>query len=1006
MGSLSGLVIQSERSRRAVGYGRTIRGLLFAVVLLVGLVVLTIIFPRGAKESSSELLSRARQVAIEKEYTEAEQLALQVPQQDPSWAQSRLLAGEYAMKAEQFDRAIEHFRTIPRDGSDDAVLAAYSLAEVCRHVGLLTEAEDAYRYVLRQQPDHVAAHSRLAFLLGATGQRWEALPDYFALVRLGDWSLEELVLLADLERAQEQGEYLLQCEQYAPDDLLVNLGLAAYAIIEKDVSNARLRLQEVVARDSQRLSAQALLGELLRLEDDSVFEEWVSQLPPSALTHPEIWYVRGLRFRKSEQLKAAARCFWEAIRLEPNHRRANYQLGQVLIALDLEGGQSFIQRADLIFELTQMLDQVLKSRGQNIKALERVAEILLETGRHWEAWAWATTASRGFPEAEWASQMIDELSPGLTASVPRTLPQGDLTLQFDFSEFELPKRTANHTLASQGSQPARRVNARVTFEDQALESGIHFTYFNGDNDLEKPGARMFEQNGGGVAVLDFDLDHWPDLFFSQGSPWKEGEHIPSADSNYSNKIFRNQAGKRFAEVTEKSGLSELGYGQGAAVGDFDNDGFSDLYVANIGSNRLYRNNGDGTFSDVSDEVGIKLKEWTASCLLVDLNGDAYPDLFDVNYLEGRDVFTIRCRGQACSPGVFQGAPDRCWINRADGTFSPLPNETPADEPKGLGAVSFLTEESHLPSIFISNDQVPNFYLTTRQIEEWPGVYLEEEALLRGLAYNEDGLATACMGIAVGDADQNGLLDLFVTNFQDEMNTLYLQDTPGLFVDSTRIAGLASPSLPYVGWGTQFIDVQLDGLPDLVVANGHVEDYRAEGKQYRMPPQLYLNKGHARFVDSDPADAGSYFQQKYLGRGLSRLDWNADGRMDFAVCNINQNASLATNLTAPVGHFLNVGLIATRSSRDAIGAEVRVTANGFSWVQQLTAGDGYMASNQRQLQFGLGDIETISRIQITWPSGHQQVLTNLPVDVTLDLVENLELGLLWRNNEPESLRVDP
>jgi hypothetical protein len=491
---------------------------------------------------------------------------------------------------------------------------------------------------------------------------------------------------------------------------------------------------------------------------------------------------------------------------------------------------------------------------------------------------------------------------------------------------------------------------------------------------------MFEQTGGGVGAFDYDLDGHVDLYFTQGAPWPTGSAAPRVDAEFVDHLYRNFGGRTLGKVGSVAGLQNLGFGQGVAVGDIDGDGFPDLYVANVGRNRLYRNNGDGTFSAADEALADWPTAWSTSCVLVDLNGDGLADIYDVNYLAGEQVYELICGGKACSPKVFPGAPDDVFLNRGDGRFAPLAGATPQQEAKGLGVVAARFGEDPLVGLFIANDQVPNFFLQANRLpasdgdeESPPMIELADRALLRGLAYNMDGLAMACMGVAADDLDGNGLLDLLVTNFMDEPNSLYLQDAPGLFVDATRTAGLQGPSFPYVGWGTQFFDADLDGQSDLVVVNGHVDDYRDEGKLYQMPPQFFRNRGRARFEQLTPDQLGDYFTQKYLGRGLARLDWDNDGRMDFAVSHIGQPAALVRNASERVGGFLNLVLVGTSSSRDAIGAIVEIETDRGTATRQLVAGDGYQASNQRLLQFGLGTAQQVRRIEVRWPAGSSTVL---------------------------------
>ncbi|HUQ72412.1 MAG TPA: FG-GAP-like repeat-containing protein, partial [Planctomycetaceae bacterium] len=939
---------------------------------------------------------RARRALALKDFSSAEHLALQIPAGDPLWTRSRLVAGEAATRAQKYDAAIEHYRSIPGDEAGSQLLVEFSLGEVYRHVGELSRAEACYEAVLKQQPGNATAHSRMAFLLGVTGRRWETLPHYRALLALRTWTLEELVLLADLERPLERRAFLDQCAKRAPDDVLVLLGLAVdTTLVQGRAAEGRQRLQDVVSRRPELLTAQALLGEML-VDVESDFEAWHAALPPLADQNADIWLVRGLWFRRQGQLEVAARCFWEAVRRAPSHRRANYQLGQILMTLDATSAREFAERAADLFELTQVLDTVLLSQGQSEPSLKRATFLLKRVGRTWEAWAWAETARRQFPQASWPDEVLAEVVPLLMPDSPLTQDSHNLALRHNLSHFPLPgplparQRTSRTpTLASTGKPSIR-------FEDEAGPAGLRFVYDNGDEDVEKHGARMFEQTGGGVAVIDYDGDGWPDLFFAQGCRWPHGSSTPELNGRPSDCLFRNDEGRGFSDVTLQAAYLDGGFGQGAAVGDYDNDGFPDLYVGHIGRNHLHRNNGDGTFSDVSEACGLQRESWTTSCVIVDLNADGNPDLFDVTYLDGPQVFERLCKdGYACSPKNFGGVPDHLLISRGDGTFEDIPGATPAEDSKGLGVVAVDLHERGRPSLFVANDQVPNFLLENRPSDAWPGVRFVNEGFLSGLAYNENGLAMASMGIAAGDADGNGRLDFFVTNFREEADTLYLQDAAGQFRDATKISGLYERTLTYVGWGTQFLDADLDGHPDVVLVNGHVDDYRATHQGYHMPAQLFRNTGNGRFVELSADRAGSFFEQKSLGRGLARLDWNRDGRMDFAVSNMNSPASLATNRTEEVGRFLNVRLIATRSARDAIGAVVRVFTAGREYSQQLVAGDGYMASNERILQFGLGAADAVSQLQVRWPSGTTTTVHELPVDGTIRLVEDKPWALVDR-----------
>jgi hypothetical protein len=274
----------------------------------------------------------------------------------------------------------------------------------------------------------------------------------------------------------------------------------------------------------------------------------------------------------------------------------------------------------------------------------------------------------------------------------------------------------------------------------------------------------------------------------------------------------------------------------------NDDGFDDLYVANIGVNLLLLNNGDGTFAApvvASQTPGC----WTSSAAVADLDADGLADLIDVNYLTGAEVFSRLCGGRACSPSVFVGVPDQVHLNLGDGPFETVTADTPPEQSKGLGLVVYRPADENHPRMFVGNDQTPKFLLSL-QGDRTSGWTLSDSAFTAGLAYDGNGVLTAAMGIAADDVDGNGLLDFFLTNFRDEANTLYLQTTAGLFRDQSRSAGLDVTGIPYVGWGTQFLDAELDGDLDLVIANGHVDDYRDTVGVYQMTPQLLRNLGDA------------------------------------------------------------------------------------------------------------------------------------------------------------------
>jgi hypothetical protein len=530
----------------------------------------------------------------------------------------------------------------------------------------------------------------------------------------------------------------------------------------------------------------------------------------------------------------------------------------------------------------------------------------------------------------------------------------------------------------------------VRFADLAREAGVNFTYHNG-RDPDVVGTRIFESSGGGVAALDYDGDLWPDLYFTQGGDWppQPGQTL------HLDRIFRNLGNGQFVDVTAASRLGDEGYSQGVAAGDFDDDGFADLYVANIGENRLYRNNGDGTFSDSTARAQIHSAGWTTSVLVADLNGDGFPEIYDVTYLAGRAPLESICYDHktgtipaVCSPKGFAADDDRLYLNRGDGKFEDVSDRSGirASDGKGLGIVAGDFDGSGRLSLYVANDTTDNFLFMSQPGKPGDPPRFVECGKLAGCAVDAEGKAQASMGIAAGDADGDGLLDLFVTNFYDEYAVLYRQVASGQFEDASARAQIKEPTRHMLGFGTQFLDANLDGWPDLVVANGHVDDGRRVGIPYRMRAQFFANAGAGGFIELPAEQLGDYFQREQLGRAVARVDWNRDGREDFAVSNLDTPASLVTNRTSQTGHFLALQLRGVQSNRDAIGTAVVAAIGGRHQFQQLTAGDGYQASNQRQLVFGLGDMRCVDELTIRWPSGRQQKFANVAGDATYLVVE--------------------
>ena len=918
-----------------------------------------------APPARATVIRRAESLLHDRKAKEALDVLMPLLNRIPADGDACQLAGEANVRLRQFDGALRWFGAVPPDHPlrAAACLKGADILLLQRHQ--LSPAEAFLREALSLRPDHPAAEGYLAGLYGMCGLT--SLTSGLRSHRLtsGQFAEVDLLLLALGETAAENAGALQQYIRTSPDDPLTQIAHGRQAWLRHDLPEARHLYSVGLSQRPDLIDAQAQLGRILFDQSDAAaFLAWHAGLSPTAEEHPDVWVLRGDWSWRDQDLAGGVRCYQEAARRDPAHRRAHYQLGQALLAL---GETSLAQRcqrrnADLQDLLIAAKQWSLDHRPAG--AL-RAAEAAARCGHPWEAWGWTEVARRG--DSKLASPRVARPATGS----PRFLETALRAPRFDVSRFPMPRWMQHGDAAT--AKPDTVVQsdtAGIQFTDDSVRTGLKFQYVSGD-DIPGPGKRMFQFTGGGVGALDYDRDGWADLYFTQGGRWPVPEENPPIDI-----LFRNLLGESFRDVSRAAGLHEADYSQGLTVADFNSDGFPDLFIANVNGNRLFRNAGDGTFQEVTDAAAVKGKGWATSAVGADFNGDGLADLFVVNYVQGPGLLERICQQangtpRACTPYEFEAADDQLLLNLGDGRFQDVTAQSGVLAPggKGLGVVAGRFEQGKGLDLFVANDTTANFFLQNRSS---PGAIpkFEESAVYSGLAFDGEGRSQACMGIAADDADGNGLLDLFVTNYYNESNTLYLQQPTATFTDATVASGLREASLKQLGFGAQFFDADLDGWPDLVVTNGHIDDETSLGNPHQMPTQVFRNLGKGRFVEVPAAQLGEWFQGRYLGRGLARLDWNRDGRDDFAVSLMDTPSALLTNQSVPRGQFLTLQLVGTQSARDPIGAIVRVQTKERSILKQLTAGDGFQASNEQQLLFGVGAAGLVD-ITIHWPSGRTQ-----------------------------------
>ena len=498
------------------------------------------------------------------------------------------------------------------------------------------------------------------------------------------------------------------------------------------------------------------------------------------------------------------------------------------------------------------------------------------------------------------------------------------------------------------------------FSDIAPLSGIEFRYF----EDRVPGRFLLpEVMGGGVAWVDVDLDGWQDLYLTNGAvldPKSDSPQVPG------NRFFRNRGGQQFQDKSGDAGSDDRGYGQGVMAGDYNADGFPDLFIANYGVDVLYCNNGDGTFCDVTAAAQIGDPHWSTSGVWLDLNDDDLLDIYCANYmnvtLQNNQVCYYGDKPGYCGPGKYDGVHDAVWLNSGDGTFRDGASETRLTAPgsKGLAVTAIDLDRDLRPEIYVANDMEANL-LFTRTSAELAETGWREVGQQSGSAVSGDGVNEASMGIAAADYDADGLPDLYLTHYYQMKNTLYRNLGGLLFEDDSLRTGVAATSFAFLGFGTIPVDYNRDGRPDIFVANGHVLGPAIEPNS--MPPQLLLNTGSG-FRDISE-HAGPYFLDAWLGRGVAGGDFDNDGDTDIAVSHIDRPMALLRNDTEVKTGFLGLQL-AHPSRRSLVGARVRVSSEGLVIEQTLAGGGSYLSTNDSRLLFAVSGPR--ADLEIAWPDG--------------------------------------
>lgn len=1039
------------------------------VALIVGLTACILVFLvwwLGDTEDLDQLTLQARRAVERNQPSEAAWLLDRVLARQPDHGPALLLRGQLWQIVGDDQQALEDWLRVPEHPAEEAGQARFLAGALLLDQHRAREAVENWHRALDLQPEFLPPAELLlkVYVLQRRQREIRHLLDHIRRVR--ELNLDELGLYVNAGRkiipSEDATRQLESFVRGDPEDLASLRALAQYKIDEKQWQEAARLLEGARARHSEDDQLRGMLAhvyrQLDRVEDadrlvtgsqprDRDAWWWWKSFAESGAVHGNV----AVELEGHRQL----------VRIDPDDVPSRYRYGQLLTEL----GREEVARRQL--EAAVVLDRIQRQttialnvdRQQGsvlLPLLLQIGELLGELERYRDSAAWFQLATQYNPSDESAREGLAAARAALAAQQttrrqdldpddpadsvdPATDLDGDLAtdLATDRSTTRLPADANREgALASRpprevedvgdSTSPSQDQGPVIRLRDIHVEAGVDHQYFNGETGFKY----LLESMGGGVAVLDFDGDGWPDLYFPQGCrlPYDPG------DSTYRDRLFRNRGDGTFVDVTEQSGLGDNRYGQGVAVGDLNNNGHVDLVVANFGRNTIYLNNGDGTFDDVTELWGLEAEEMSSSLALADLTRDGNLDLYVVNYVDSLKVCRDS-RGQisTCDPQNFDAQQDRLYVNTGTGQFEEVTDSAGiiAADGKGLGIVIADFDEDGWPDIYVANDTTPNFLFHNLSGSESDGhvagmdrvtsseahdsqashdsrasqnedsasrtrLKFVEKGLISGTALSAEGRAEAGMGVAWGDFNGDLHSDLFVTNYFLETNTLYLNLGGLTFSDGTRAARLAAPSEPMLGFGTQAIDFDLDGWPDLFVANGHIDDFEHNNEPWKMPPQVFHNVGRGRFREVSQ-EAGDYFAGRYLGRGVARLDLNRDGRPDVVVVHQDAPTALLLNETEG-GNRLVLQLHGTIANRDAIGTRVTIRTEEGTQRLEIAGGDGFYSSNERRQFVGLGSATRVEELEIHWPTGDIDRWEDLPVNCQLTVTQGSDPRIVREFND--------
>lgn len=939
--------------------------------------------------------------------TEAERVLRRILLDQPDDGEAIFYLAKLSADQNNPTQAIELLQSIPPRYSHLRLPTLGMTADLQLATDEFDSALATYSEIAEQFPEARMASRQMAYLYNRMGRRHEANRVLKRLALEGDVLQEELVALLI-----ESDAMSLDSDQASPIGSRVYLPIGAAAKAralwtQSQYKDAVALLEPLISEGRACASDRALYGVCLsEAQLDEKARAWLARAGDDLQMYPEYWAAVGNLCFGSRDWKAATGAYREAVARDPSDIRTVRRLRQCLSELgDEQAAKKWSQRFDDLIAVVELRTQMASRDTPDPQIYEAMAKALSKLERNIEAisWSWLAmmqrqpsvqrqqeltlrrqqllAAKRGFPSVEHATCH-------LTAD---RFPRPEISrilANLRAHEFpDAPPSVEPSSVAAPTEQfGAARGNASgdIRFSEAAGNGKVDFRYRLETADRRR-NFTIYQTLGGGVAIVDYDLDGMADLYFPQADA--DGPAFLAVSSD---RLYRNSpsAAQRltFVDVSRDALAADHDYSIGITAGDWNQDGFPDLLVSNIGPERLLTNQGDGTFVTTLLDFNDSTTCVSASVAIADLNADQIPDLYVQNYIN--DPSMMRRPPQDANgfakdpvnPYSYTPASDLVWIGSETGRFRPMVLGDKKDASTGLGVV--ITELGPSPGLelYVANDERPN--------QLWHHDPLQNEfvdtALLRGSAHGHSGNAQGSMGIACGDLDASGTPDLFVTNFYNESNNVFM-NTGGYFRDLNVRCEVDRVSTFVVGFGCQAVDLDHNGQLELIVVNGHVEDLSPSRVAFQQRPQLLAREDEA-YRQIEGAKVGEYFAKPSLGRALARGDFDGDGRIDLVVTDLLAPSTVLLNETETSGNWIGLKLIGTTCERDAIGTKVEVTCANQTRYAWVTTGDGYLCKNDSRLIVGIGDHEQVDRIEITWPDETRSTFTDLTAGVEHCLVQ--------------------